>query len=47
MDSLDKAIELPAEMSSSVLTQDDCSYNVLVNGITTPWCQKEAASGAE
>jgi pentatricopeptide repeat protein len=38
--SLDKAVELPA--ISSVLTQS--MYNVLVNSITTPRCQKEAAS---
>lgn len=43
VDPLDKATELPAEISS-VLTQNDCLYNALVNRITTPWCQKEATS---
>jgi len=45
-DSLDKAIEMSAELPSRVLKQDS-SYNPLVNGRTTPWCQKEAASSAD
>jgi len=46
-DSLDKAIEIPAELPLRVLKQDYCSYNPLVNRRTTPWCQKEAISSSE